>query len=87
MERGPWRKTQAGGEARQESRLAPHSTCATASAAAAREWVAFRVQPGPVDDRDRHHPGDLAPAPPAMEAREVVGAHDPDEAHARDSAA
>ena len=42
---------------------------------------------GPVDDGDRHHPGDATPAPPAVEARQIVRPHDPDEMDIRDSAA
>src|SRR5438552_16526344 len=34
-----------------------------------------------VDDRNRDHGGDGAPVLPAMEAAQIVGAHDPDEAH------
>ena len=36
----------------------------------------------PVDDGDRHHPGDAPPAPPAVEPAKIVRAHDPDEADA-----
>jgi hypothetical protein len=35
-----------------------------------------------IDDRDGHHLGDVAPALPAMEAAQIVGAHDPNEMHA-----
>src|SRR5262245_4581814 len=40
-----------------------------------------------VDHRDRHHGGDATPSLPAVEAAQIVGAHDPDEAHARAVAA
>src|SRR5438876_8676474 len=35
-----------------------------------------------VDDRNRDHGRDGAPVLPAMEAAQIVGAHDPDEAYA-----
>src|ERR1700691_4187385 len=35
-----------------------------------------------IDDSDGHHLGDVAPALPAMEAAQNVGAHDPNEMHA-----
>src|SRR4029077_5704147 len=36
-----------------------------------------------VDHRDRHHGGNPPPFLPAMKTAQVVGPHDPDEAHAR----
>src|SRR5262249_2198369 len=48
----------------------------------------YRVEarPEPVDDRDRHQPRNIAPALPAMETAQIVGAHDPDKTHARTTA-
>src|SRR5665213_4345581 len=40
-----------------------------------------------VDNRDRHLGGDAPPVLPAMELREIVGAHDPDQAQAGGAAA
>ena len=37
----------------------------------------------PVDDRDGDQGGDVAPMLPAMEAREIVGPHNPNETHPR----
>src|SRR5215475_14168225 len=41
----------------------------------------------PVDHRDRDHGGNAPPPLPAVEAAQIVRAHDPDEAHARTVAA
>ena len=76
-----------GGEARRESlrRLLVHSRPGQRRCGAG-----MRCLQGParaVDDGDRHHPGDIPPATPAVEACQVVRAHDPDEIDTRDSAA
>src|SRR6516162_933538 len=42
-----------------------------------------KARPEPVDDGDRHEPGDVAPALPTVEASQIVSAHDPDEPHLR----
>src|SRR6476646_7685898 len=58
-----------------------------------RERVGRRAAAGveagaePIDHRDRHRGGDAAPSLPAMEAAQIVRAHDPDEADARTVAA
>ena len=41
---------------------------------------------GAVDDGDGNKPRDGAPAPPAVELTQIVGAHQPDEAHMRRAA-
>src|SRR5262245_30006626 len=41
----------------------------------------------PIDYCDRHHRGDVAPSLPAVEAAQIIRAHDPDEADARTVAA
>ena len=41
----------------------------------------FETPIGPVDDGNRHLDRDLAPMLPVLEGCEIVGTHDPDEAH------
>ncbi len=38
-----------------------------------------KIGTGPIDDGDGHEIGELAPTPPAVQLREVIGAHDEDE--------
>ena len=86
VERGPCRNTQAGaGWAANLAAVTFRQTGAGEDpGGAGAEGRQGRA--GPIDHRDRHQSGDLRELLPAMEGRERIGAHDPDEAHARSAA-
>ena len=80
MQEGPDRR----GDKPARASAACSSTRASAQAPMAARGM--RCLQGParaVDDGDRHHPGDIPPATPAVEACQVVRAHDPDEIDTR----
>ena len=78
-ERGPCRNTQAGGARSGRARASASSIRLRGQGDGAARADRLQGPAGPVDDGHRHHPGDAPPAPPAVEARQVVRPHDPDE--------